>query len=312
MSKKSSVKIVLASGDNYRNLHISKICKQHNIKCVYNIEYILETRYQIIDLDDIPLIIKLRRKIFAFNTERRRIQAFKLADGIQANGFAAFEAYKNLTNSLVYLDNRINKNLLVNKKELTTRLSALQKNKTLRLAFSGRLIRMKGADDLIKLARLLKERKIQFILTIFGDGELKNDLQRDINKYKIDDYVELKGSVDFYKELIPYVKNNVDLYVMLHKQSDPSCTYLETLSCGVPIVGYKNKAFAGLLKQADIGWGVELGDIKGIQDIIVYLYSNRELITKKSLNSLEFSSQHDFETTFQNRINHLIYLSENI
>ncbi|NTU93705.1 MAG: glycosyltransferase, partial [Chlorobiaceae bacterium] len=98
---------------------------------------------------------------------------------------------------------------------------------------------------------------------------------------------------------------NTDLFVCLHRQSDPSCTYLETLACGVPIVGYNNRAFAGLLARADIGWGAELNDIEGIAGRIAYLNEHRSEIAGRSANSIVFARQHGFETTFRNRIDHL-------
>ena len=72
--------IVLASGDSFNQLHISKLCKKNKIKCVYVIEYIPETRYQIADLETNNPIIKLRRYIFIWNGERKRIAAFKAAE----------------------------------------------------------------------------------------------------------------------------------------------------------------------------------------------------------------------------------------
>ena len=114
------------------------------------------------------------------------------------------------------------------------------------------------------------------------------------------------GAVDFYKILIPELKQTVDLFVCLHRQSDPSCTYLETLSCGVPIVGYKNRAFSGLLEIFDVGWGAELNDLDGICKIVADLNSNRDELIKKSKNSAVFARNHDFEATVQWRLDHLL------
>ncbi len=96
----------------------------------------------------------------------------------------------------------------------------------------------------------------------------------------------------------------------MHRQGDPSCTYLETLSCGVPIVGYENIAFSGLLQKADVGWGVDINNVIGIADIIESLDANRALIKSKSLIGFEYSCAHDFESTFKNRVKHLQELTE--
>jgi glycosyltransferase involved in cell wall biosynthesis len=186
----------------------------------------------------------------------------------------------------------------------------LSQGKPLRLAFSGRLIEMKGADHLITLAHLLKKETFPFSMTIYGTGDLEDEMKKSIRTHQLEHYVSMRGAVDFYNTLIPDLKNNIDLFISLHRQSDPSCTYLETLSCGIPVVGYKNKAFAGLLELADIGWGAKLNDLDEIKRIIIHLDKNRVIISEKSKNSIAFARLHDFETTFNKRVNHLLSILE--
>ena len=300
--------IVLASGDSFNQLHVSKLCKSKNIRCVYIIEYIPETRYQIAALSSNNYLIKLRRFFYIWNGERKRLAAFSIADGLQTNGASAYDEYDKFKNPMLYFDTRMNNHLIIKDKDLQLRFDYLFGYKPLRLAFSGRLIRMKGADHLVRLAMLLKQKHIKFQLSIYGAGDLESEMHEYINKCQLNDCVSMLGSVDFYKELIPDMKQKVDLFVCLHRQSDPSCTYLETLSCGVPILGYKNRAFAGLLENSDIGWGAKLDDLNGVVKIIEHLNENRDEISIKSKNSMSFARQHDFENTFQKRIEHLYEL----
>ena len=298
--------IVLASADADNQLYISALCKLSKVKCVYVIEYIPETRYQITLLSSRNPIIILRRFIYIWQQEKKRILAFSISDGLQSNGTPAYYEYKKIKNNLLYFDTRVYKNDFIADYDLELRLKDLSKRQPLRLAFSGRLIRIKGADHLVKLALILKQRKILYSFAIYGAGELKDEMNRFIHKHQLEHNVFLLGPVDFYKQLIPDIKTKIDLFVCLHRQSDPSCTYLETLSCGVPIVGYKNKAFSGLLSLEDIGWGAEINDLNKIADTIELLNKNRNQLCEKSRNALKFASHHDFESTFKNRINHLL------
>jgi len=296
--------ILLASADSYDQLHLSAICNKEKIKCCYIIEYITETRYQINNLEAKNLLINMRRRLFIWQTERRRINAFKSADAIQANGMPAYNAYKDYANSLLYFDTRVNKTSVITDEKLKERLDILTSKSPLKLAFSGRLIAMKGVDDLIEVALKLKEKQIPYELEIFGAGNLEGFISEKIKDHNLTN-VTLKGSVDFDTELVPYIKKNIDLYLILHKQSDPSCTYLETLSCGIPIIGYNNKAFSGLLNKVDLGWGVPIGDINGVVEIITNINSHREQIKFKAQKGLELARLHDFETTFKARMNQL-------
>ncbi len=300
--------IILASGDSFDQLHISRLSKRNNIKCVYSIENTPKARFQIIDFEKISPVIRLRRKFFLWNVERKRKTAFKNADGIQANGMGAYNQYNKFKNCMLYFDTRVNTDIIISNEKLNERLQALTNNKPIRLAFSGRLIKIKGVDHLIELAGLLKDRKINFKMTIYGTGELDGEIADKINDMQLTNEVNMAGVLDFYSELIPEIKEKVDLYVILHRQGDPSCTYLETLACGIPIVGYENEAFSGLLERGDVGWGKKIDDIHGIADVIEYLNNNRDEIKKKSISSMNFSRSHDFEKTFKKRIEHLSQL----
>lgn len=306
----SGVSIVLASADADNQLHISALCGKSGIKCVYVIENIPKTRYQITLLSTHNPFVLVRRFIYIWQQEKKRKLAFSISDGLQSNGTPAYFEYSTSKNNLLYFDTRVNKGNYITGDDLESRLADLSENKPLRLAFSGRLIHIKGADHLVKLALILKQRDIPFSFFIYGAGELKDEMNVFIKKNQLDKHVFLLGPVDFYTRLLPDLQNNIDLFVCLHRQSDPSCTYLETLSCGVPIVGYKNRAFDGLLTMADIGWGAKINDIQKIADSIEYLDKNRTELYEKSRKALKFARQHDFESTFQNRIKQLISLVE--
>jgi len=238
--------------------------------------------------------------------ERKRTSAFKICDGLQSNGTPAHMQYRYVDNNLLYFDNRVFCDQIITDDELQQRLDYLYQNKPLRIAFTGRLVRMKGVDHLVELALKLKKLNIDFELRIYGAGDMNVEMEEFISKHHLENNVSMLGAVDFYKVLIPELKRSVDLFVCLHRQSDPSCTYLETLSCGIPIVGYKNRAFAGLLDISDIGWGVKLNDLDEVCRAIVYLNSNRAELIEKSKNSAAFSRLHDFESTFEKRVNHLL------
>lgn len=303
-----NVSIVLASADSHDQLHISSLCRKSGVKCVYVIEYIPETRYQIAALETKNPLLLLRRLLYLRQQEKKRLSAFDISEGLQSNGTPAYYQYRKYRNHLLYFDTRVFRKHMIAGNDMEQRLDELSQVKPLRLAFSGRLIRMKGADHLVTLALKLKKRGVPFSFIIYGAGEQEKEMKRFISFHDLGNEVSMPGSVDFYTRLLPEIQQKTDLFVCLHRQSDPSCTYLETLSCGVPIVGYKNRAFEGILGLADIGWGADLNDIDGIAAIIERLNENRAEIAAKSRNSLDFASKHDFETTFQKRIDHLLSL----
>ena len=304
----SGASMVLASGDSFDQLHVSMLCRSAGIKCVYVIEYTPEIRSAILQLEAMNPLIRMRRFLFLWSNERRRRAAFRIADGIQSNGTPAFNEYREFRNSMLYFDTRVDGASIIKDAELNERLVYLDENRPLRLAFSGRLIRMKGGDHLVEVAKRLKEAGMKFTMSIYGTGELESEMKGFISEYRLEEYVQMKGSLSFRDELLPELMGNVDVFVCLHRQGDPSCTYLETISCGIPIVGYRNSAFHGLLGLADVGWSVQMDDIAGVCRVIRQIDRARTLIKEKSRKSVLFARKNSAEFTSRKRIDHLLSL----
>jgi colanic acid/amylovoran biosynthesis glycosyltransferase len=300
---------VVLSSIGYRQNHISKICHSLKIPCLYVSEYTLKTRLQIIDVNTNNLLLKIRKKLWEKNQESEQTKAIAIADGIQCNGLPTYNAYRHINqHSLLYFDTRIITEQLATIEQIEKKYLEYESSRKLRLLFSGRLIKMKGADHLIKVAHFLCKLKVNFEMFICGDGLLKEAMQKQVLNDRLETFVKFLGVLDFKTELIPFLKENVDLFVCCHRQGDPSCTYLETMSCGVPIVGYDNEAFAGLVEYCQVGWTVPLNQPQLLAKKIFQLAEERRQIKEMSLKSLDFASQHTFEKTFAKRINHIQHI----
>lgn len=298
--------VALLSADDHAQLDLGARLAGAGPLIVYVIEYTLDTRLRIVRTSDLPLHKKLRSLLWNILQERRRRRALSLAEGVQINGTAAAAVYEKLgRNPLVYLDSRTTEDMYAGEAAMAARRARLLSGAPLRLAFSGRLEHLKGVDHLPRIAARLKERGIRFKLEIFGAGSLESAMARDIAAAGLDDCVSLAGNVDFETVLSVHMRDNIDLFICCHRQGDPSCTYLETLSCGVPIAGYANSAFAGILDRADCGWGVRIDAADELGDLIASLDARREEIADKAARGLRFAEDHSFEKTFKRRIDHL-------
>lgn len=291
----------------HRHNHISKYCKAADIPCVYFSEYTLLARKRMIALNVKNPLLRWRKNFWEDNQERKRTKAIKVASGIHCNGTPTYEEYRQINpNSLIYFDNRVPKDLLAKPEEVEERTKYLcENNEPIRLCFSGRLIKMKGADHLIDIAQELKQLQVQFEMFICGKGELKDLMQYRITASGLHSSVKMMGMLSFDTQLLPFVKKNVDLFVCCHRQSDPSCTYLETMSCGVPIIGYANEAFLGIVKYSGAGWTIDMDEAKLLANKIAELSKNRQFIKDMSFKALDFAREHTFDKTYEKRINHI-------
>ena len=297
--------VVLATV-GYRQNHISKVCQSAGIPCIYISEYSLRTRKQIVAVTTRNPLLRLRRNLWEDAQESKQRKAVALANGLQCNGTPTYNAYRTINcNPLLFFDTRVTEDMLTTNDDIEMRVRRQSKDMPLRLLFSGRLIKMKGADHLLDIAQELKRLGIRFQMFICGDGELKEMMQHNIAVNGLGDCVKMMGVLEFKTELIPFVKANVDLFICCHRQGDPSCTYLETMSCGVPIVGYANEAFAGIVEHSKIGWLVEMDRPKLLAKKVAELSRDRERIKAMSFNSLRFAGLNTFEKTFEARISHI-------
>jgi len=277
-----------------------------HVPLVFVAEYTSQTRRQIIDTNTTNPLLRWRRSFWTMQFERRIRRALPIARGVQCNGTPTYDAYRDISpNAMLYFDTRTSSVDIIDDDALESRLSSLDVGDPLRLAYSGRLVPMKGVDHLPLVAEALRRRDVPFTMTIFGDGASRPSIERMIEARDLGDVVHLTGEVDFQSELLPRIRQDVDLFVCCHRQGDPSCTYMETMACGTPIVGYANEAFDGLVRTLDVGWATPLDDPDSLAERIALAHHDRASIARAARDARSVARQHTFERTVDARIAHL-------
>ncbi len=216
-------------------------------------------------------------------------------------------------NAVMYIDNRLRRDqqatdddMAARRARLATRLGGRPgAGGPLRLMNSGRLEPMKGAQDLVPVARHLAARGVAFEMDIFGHGSLRDEIARGIAAHGQGDRVRLHDPVDFETGLVPFARQEIDIFLGCNRQSDPSRTYVETMGCGVPVAGYTNRMWQAMLAESGGGWGVTMGRPEALADCIAQLATRPDEIAARAERALAFARQHDFETEFDRRIAHL-------
>jgi glycosyltransferase involved in cell wall biosynthesis len=298
--------VVLLSLDDFRQNALGSICQSNGVACAYISEYSLDTRKQIIDANTTNRLLRARRKFWEEGEERRRRAAVASASGLQCNGTPTYDCYRDLCeDTIVFFDTRVTEDMLATDEEVWRRASRLPATRPLQLLFSGRLTPMKGALQLLDVAKELRRLKVEFHLSICGDGESKQAMSRIIEVEQLTGSVSLNGVLDFRRELMTFVKSEIDLFVCCHPQGDPSCTYLETMSGGVPIAGYANEAFAGIVRSSGCGWLAPVNRPEELARVILDISNAPASLREKSLDALAFAKGHTFNRTVSRRIDHL-------
>lgn len=298
--------VIFGSADSHTTLNLPDLCRAGKQRCVLAIEYTLRTRLDIVRLERRPMHKRVYSALWTLAQERRRRSAMARADGLQANGYPAFDAYGALCDDrMLYLDNRMRPELLATDAEMRTRRQRLLSDAPLRIVHSGRLETLKGAQDLIPVAVALRDRGLPFELEIFGTGSLEDQIRDGIAAHGLGDCVHLRGTVDFETELVPHARASADLFLSCHRQSDPSCTYIESMGCGLAIAGYGNAMLARLMAESGAGWCAPLGNARALADCLADAAGDTADTFRRCERALGFSRRHDFHEEFRRRIAHL-------
>ena len=302
-----AVVLAFLSRDEAQTVHL---CRDVGVPLVYSSEYSAKTECEIIDTQTRNPILRWRRKHWIRGVERERIEALRHAAGIQCSGTPTYDVYRQVNaNALLFFDSRVRSADLIGEAELARKCHAVRQGRPLRLAFGGRLIAMKGVADLPLVAQALARRGVPFTFDVYGGGKLEAELRRAIRGLGLEDRVALRGVLDFESGWIPTLKSEVDLFVCCHPQGDPSSTYPEVMSCGVPIASYENDAFKGIVAHSGAGWLSPMGDPVALADTLATLHTQRDAIADAAWQARRFAGAHAFELTFANRVRHLLEAS---
>lgn len=124
-------------------------------------------------------------------------------------------------------------------KSIARRQLKLSQNKKIILSV-GLLIDRKGFKYLIDAFNLLFEnynKKDAPLLLIIGEGERRLQLQSQINRLQLQDYVKLIGSVS-HRQLYLYY-NAADIFTLVSSREGWPNAVMESIACGIPVVATK-------------------------------------------------------------------------
>jgi glycosyltransferase involved in cell wall biosynthesis len=276
-------------------MHGGTIARELGVPYIMVLEYDLQT-HMTNNASQVGNVLRksIRRTKTALNYFRG-IEEMRRAHSLHCNGYPIYEATRNYnTNRLLYLDSRMSADMLIGKREMEVR-SADRYARPLRLLYSGRYEPLKGALDAVKVGMECLRHGLNIEMHCYGQGSQKSQMQ----EAATDSRIHIHDAIP-YPDLVK-LSGTFDVFVCCHIQNDPSCTYLESFGAGLPIVGYDNRMWRGLLNASGAGYASPMGKPTKVVDDIARLITARKL-DEMSARALEFAKQHTFEIEFQKRV----------
>ncbi|MEK7565627.1 MAG: glycosyltransferase family 4 protein [Patescibacteria group bacterium] len=155
----------------------------------------------------------------------------------------------------------------------------------LKIITTSSLIPRNGLDTLIKACAMLK---IDWELTIAGDGPLHNDLENLAIKLGIINRVKFLGRVP--SEKIPELLKNNDLFVRPSRAEGFGNSFIEAMATGVPVIGTPVGGIVDFLISGETGLMVPVDNPKELALAIDKIYRDKAF-TKKIINQAQKKAQ---------------------
>jgi len=131
----------------------------------------------------------------------------------------------------------------------------------------GSLVEIKGQKYLVSAMKTIVQYNKHIVCYIVGDGELKNDLNKQIEELSLKDYIKLVGARPHSE--IPIWMNACDLFVLPSLSESFGIVQVEAIACGIPIIATKNGGSEEIIISKEYGLLCEPGNPKDLSKKIL-------------------------------------------
>ncbi len=177
----------------------------------------------------------------------------------------------------------LNSNIKVIPNSLPFETEQISSQENNNLIMVGRISKEKGYERLIPIAKKLMTEFPAWKINIYGDGDLRDDLQNRFNEKELSNIV-IHNPVKNIME--KYLESTV-LLMTSYNEAMPM-VILEANHCGLPVIGFRNEGTETLIKNT----GFIADNDEEFYSQLKSLIENVELRKKLSNNARDFAEQY--------------------
>lgn len=282
---------------------VEGLVSESRIPYVLVLEYDLQTQVTVTSSQVSNPLRKLVRKLrCTASFHRDAVPRMRGAAALHCNGFPVYdESARYNDERLLYLDSRMSADMVIGESQLQARLAERRRRGRVRLLYSGRYEPMKGSIDAVKVAIECLRRGLDIEFHSYGQGGLRDAMRALAAQSPAPERIVVHDAIP-YPDLVERSRD-FDAFVSCHVQSDPSCTYLESLGSGLPIVGYANRMWSRLVAECGCGAATPIGDPAAAAEALGKLLADAGRFDDMSLRARRYALNHTFEDEFALRTN---------
>lgn len=147
-------------------------------------------------------------------------------------------------------------------------------NKTIRILSVSRLHPIKGVAHLVRACRFLKDKQIDFLCSIIGEGELRKEITDLIGELGLENQVKLEGAKTAGEVRDYYARS--DIYVNSSLCEGLSVSIMEAMSSRLPVVATNVTGIVELIEHTKNGYLVQPEDARALAKSIEQLIHDEQ------------------------------------
>jgi len=140
------------------------------------------------------------------------------------------------------------------------------------LGNGGRLVDQKGQTYLIDLAKILKDRGINFKLLIAGKGKLESMLKDRTIALGLENEIVFLG---FVSDMCSFL-HSIDIFLLPSLHEGSSNVLLEAMACGKPVVAFDVSSISEMVEHNHTGFLAEFKNVQSFSDWVQCLIDDPE------------------------------------
>ncbi|MEQ8535798.1 MAG: glycosyltransferase family 4 protein [Imperialibacter sp.] len=159
------------------------------------------------------------------------------------------------------------------------------------LVYAAELIYRKNHHMLISAVKELRSTGVNLLALFAGRGELREDLESEVKKLKVEDSVKFLG----FCERIEEIYQLSDVGVSTSRQEGLGLNLIEEMMCGLPVIATDDRGHREIVEDGLNGMMVPQDDAKALSSAIVTMMANQSLCTRMSSNAVATARKFDLK-----------------
>ncbi len=191
------------------------------------------------------LVDRIKWNVFRFLIDRMIRYALTKSKIAFVVGDELFEKYGHNADSRVMKINAcwIARKDIITEDLLNVKVEGFKNRSNISICYASSLTPTKNPMMLIEIARILREKGIDFVIDILGEGEQKQNVEKAVVEYDLTENVRFCGYVEYGKKFFEFLRKH-DIILVPNRGGEQPRVIFDAFANGCVVIGSRIRAFS--------------------------------------------------------------------